>query len=79
VIAWPRVGLGTAATGGLFEAVDDDEALATVERAWARGVRLFDTAPDPGQPFGARSPAELDESLDALAAPVPAELWTELP
>src|SRR5205823_2259419 len=42
----PRViGLGTAPIGGLFEPVDDDMALATVERAWERGVRFFDTAP----------------------------------
>jgi D-threo-aldose 1-dehydrogenase len=45
VIAWPRVGLGTAAIAGLFEAVEEDDALATVERAWERGVRFFDTAP----------------------------------
>jgi D-threo-aldose 1-dehydrogenase len=39
------LGLGTAALGGLFQAVEDDEALATVERAWELGVRFFDTAP----------------------------------
>jgi D-threo-aldose 1-dehydrogenase len=44
-IAWPRIGLGTAPIGGLFEAVDDDAALATVERAWEAGIRFFDTAP----------------------------------
>jgi D-threo-aldose 1-dehydrogenase len=41
----PRLGLGTAALGGLFAAVDDDEALATIDRAWERGIRFFDTAP----------------------------------
>ena len=40
-----RVGLGTAPLGGLFARVDDDEARATVDRAWELGVRLFDTAP----------------------------------
>jgi D-threo-aldose 1-dehydrogenase len=45
VIDWPRTGLGTAALGGLFEAVDDETAVATIELAWDRGVRLYDTAP----------------------------------
>jgi D-threo-aldose 1-dehydrogenase len=41
----PRIGLGTAGIGGLFEPVGDDEALATIDRAWERGIRFFDTAP----------------------------------
>ena len=41
----PRVGLGTAALGGLFEPVREQDAVATIERAWERGVRFFDTAP----------------------------------
>jgi D-threo-aldose 1-dehydrogenase len=45
VIDWPRVGLGGGPLGNLFEPVDDEAARATVEAAWARGVRLFDTAP----------------------------------
>ncbi len=40
-----RLGLGLASIGGLFESVPEDEALATVDRAWELGVRLFDTAP----------------------------------
>jgi D-threo-aldose 1-dehydrogenase len=40
-----RLGLGGAPLGGLFSAVDDDEAIATVHRAWDLGVRYFDTAP----------------------------------
>ena len=39
------IGLGTAPLGGLFDAVDDETAHATVERAWELGVRYFDTAP----------------------------------
>jgi D-threo-aldose 1-dehydrogenase len=39
------IGLGTAPLGGLFTAVDEETALATVDRAWERGVRFFDTAP----------------------------------
>ena len=45
MIDLPRVGLGGGPLGNLFEPVDDDEARATVETAWARGVRFFDTAP----------------------------------
>jgi len=40
-----RVGLGTAPLGGLFEAVSDEEALATIAGAWELGIRFFDTAP----------------------------------
>ncbi|GIG62166.1 hypothetical protein Lfu02_65380 [Longispora fulva] len=40
-----RLGLGLAPIGGLFTAVPDAQALATVDRAWDRGLRLYDTAP----------------------------------
>ncbi|WP_460492924.1 aldo/keto reductase [Dactylosporangium cerinum] len=40
-----RLGLGLASLGGLFTPVSDEDAAATVERAWDLGVRLFDTAP----------------------------------
>ncbi len=40
-----RLGLGTAPLGGLFSAVSDAEAEATLEAAWEAGIRLFDTAP----------------------------------
>lgn len=40
-----RVGLGTAALGGLYEVVDDAAARATIDRAWELGLRFFDTAP----------------------------------
>lgn len=40
-----RLGLGGAPLGGLYAAVDDDEAAATVRHAWDIGVRYFDTAP----------------------------------
>src|SRR5262249_40444274 len=39
------LGLGTAPLGGLYEAVDEEAALAVVDRAWERGMRFFDTAP----------------------------------
>ena len=40
-----RIGLGTAPLGGLFAPVSDAAAEATIERAWALGIRHFDTAP----------------------------------
>lgn len=41
----PRLGLGTAPLGGWPEAVSRGEGLATIRRAWDRGIRFFDTAP----------------------------------
>ena len=38
-------GLGTAPLGGLYDAVDDEAAQATLDRAWSLGLRVFDTAP----------------------------------
>jgi D-threo-aldose 1-dehydrogenase len=40
-----RLGFGGASIGGLFSAVDDAEAQATVRHAWDVGIRLYDTAP----------------------------------
>ena len=40
-----RLGLGCAPLGGLYAAVSDEQARATVEHAWQLGVRTFDTAP----------------------------------
>jgi D-threo-aldose 1-dehydrogenase len=40
-----RLGFGGASIGGLFEAVADADAVATVERAWDLGIRTFDVAP----------------------------------
>jgi D-threo-aldose 1-dehydrogenase len=40
-----RLGLGLAPIGGLFAAVGEDQARATVERAWQLGIRYFDVAP----------------------------------
>jgi D-threo-aldose 1-dehydrogenase len=40
-----RLGLGCAALGNLYEAMDDAQAQATVDAAWQAGLRLFDTAP----------------------------------
>jgi D-threo-aldose 1-dehydrogenase len=40
-----RLGLGLAALGGMFAPVSEAQAVATVDRAWELGVRLYDTAP----------------------------------
>jgi D-threo-aldose 1-dehydrogenase len=39
------LGLGGGPLGGLFEPVSEETATAVVERAWERGLRLFDVAP----------------------------------
>jgi D-threo-aldose 1-dehydrogenase len=43
-----EVGLGCSQLGNLYRAVTDEEATATVDRAWELGVRYFDTAPHYG-------------------------------
>ncbi len=55
-----EIGLGCAPLGNLFDAIDDEQADATVESAIAQGIRYFDTAPYYGL---GRSEARLGESL----------------
>ncbi|MDA8296664.1 MAG: aldo/keto reductase [Actinomycetota bacterium] len=43
-----RFVLGCAPLGGLYQAVTDEQADATLEQAWRDGVRAFDTAPHYG-------------------------------
>jgi D-threo-aldose 1-dehydrogenase len=40
-----RLGLGTVALGFLYSQVSNEQAQATIERAYDIGLRLFDTAP----------------------------------
>jgi D-threo-aldose 1-dehydrogenase len=40
-----RLGLGLASIGGLFAPVTAEQAVATIDRAWQEGCRLFDTTP----------------------------------
>ena len=44
-IAFTELGFGTAPLGNLYRAVSEDEAQATLQRAWTLGLRYFDTAP----------------------------------
>ncbi|NUR49084.1 MAG: aldo/keto reductase [Hamadaea sp.] len=62
-----RLGLGLAPIGGLYADVSPEQARATVDRAWDRGVRLFDTAPFYG--YG-RSETRSGEALRGRAGHV---------
>jgi D-threo-aldose 1-dehydrogenase len=44
-LALPPLGLGTSEIGGLYEALDEEAAVATVEGALALGIAYVDTAP----------------------------------
>jgi len=41
----PRLGLGAAPLGNLYEGVSEEDARATVDAAWVAGIRDFDVAP----------------------------------
>jgi D-threo-aldose 1-dehydrogenase len=43
-----ELSLGCAQLGNLYRPIDDGQAGATVEAAWAEGIRYFDTAPHYG-------------------------------
>ena len=49
-----RLGFGSASIGGLFTALDDSQAIATVDHAWTLGIRSFDVAPLYGYGTGER-------------------------
>ena len=40
-----KLGFGAAPIGNMFRDIPEDEALATVNAAWADGIRYFDNAP----------------------------------
>ncbi len=44
-IAFSKLGFGTAPLGNLYRAVSEQQAEATLEAAWAAGIRYYDTAP----------------------------------
>jgi D-threo-aldose 1-dehydrogenase len=48
MVAIDGLSLGCAQLGNLYRDVPDEEARATVDGAWAAGVRYFDTAPHYG-------------------------------
>jgi D-threo-aldose 1-dehydrogenase len=47
-VAVTRLVFGGAPLGGLFSTLSDETAHATLEAAWAAGIRAFDTAPHYG-------------------------------
>jgi D-threo-aldose 1-dehydrogenase len=53
------MGLGTAALGGLFRHVSDDDAQAVVQRALDRGLTYLDTAPQYGHGTAERRVGEV--------------------
>lgn len=40
-----ELGMGTAPLGNLYKAISEDDANATLDKAWEIGARYFDTAP----------------------------------
>lgn len=49
-----EIGFGAAPLGNLYDAIPNEQAIATVDSAWAAGIRLFDTAPHYGQGLSER-------------------------
>src|SRR4051812_39733428 len=49
-----QFGLGTAPLGGLYQPVPEEDARATIARAWNDGIRFFDTAPQYGNGLSER-------------------------
>jgi D-threo-aldose 1-dehydrogenase len=47
-----RLALGTVPISGLYDPVSEEQAQATLERAWSLGLRFFDTAPLYGYGLG---------------------------
>nr|RDS94630.1 aldo/keto reductase [Cereibacter sphaeroides f. sp. denitrificans] len=44
-LRFTELGFGSSPLGNLYRAISDEEAQALLERAWAGGIRYFDTAP----------------------------------
>jgi D-threo-aldose 1-dehydrogenase len=49
-----EIGFGTASLGNLYHSISSEQAAATVDSAWAAGIRLYDTAPHYGQGLSER-------------------------
>jgi D-threo-aldose 1-dehydrogenase len=45
MLNFTALGFGTAPLGNLYKAIDNAQALQTLQEAWALGVRYYDTAP----------------------------------
>lgn len=60
-----NLAVGTAALGGLYAAVSDDDSMATLTRAADRGVTHFDTAPHYGRGLAERRLGDFLRRFDA--------------
>lgn len=49
-----RLGFGSTALAGLFQATSQDDAAQAIAAAWAQGLRYFDTAPQYGSGLAER-------------------------
>jgi D-threo-aldose 1-dehydrogenase len=88
-LAVTELGFGAASLGNLRQEISDDDATATVEAAWAGGIRYFDTAPHYGLGLSerrlgralARHPREdylLSTKVGRLLEPNPAPTGSDL-
>lgn len=57
------LGFGASPLGGVFEAIDEEQGIASVHRAFERGITFFDTSPYYGD---TRSERVLGKGLKAL-------------
>jgi D-threo-aldose 1-dehydrogenase len=85
-----ELGYGTAALGGIYRAVSDEESRVALAAAWDVGIRYFDTAPGYGAGLAERrlgdflqekSPADyvLSTKVGKLLRPTREALSTRLP
>lgn len=89
-LAVTELGFGGASVGNLYQATSDDDSAATIDAAWAAGVRFFDTAPHYGlglseRRLGAylaarpRDEFVLSTKIGRLLEPNPAPTGSDLP
>ncbi|MFZ2995841.1 MAG: aldo/keto reductase [Sphingobium sp.] len=62
-----QLGFGASSLGNLYAPVSDDEARATLERAWTRGLRHFDTAPHYGRGLSERRLGDMLRGRDGYS------------
>jgi D-threo-aldose 1-dehydrogenase len=79
MVELPRLGMGTAALGNLYRAIEDAQAEEAVAAALAGGIRYFDTAPHYGfglaeerlgRVLGARADVLVSTKVGRLLEPV---------
>lgn len=58
-----ELGFGASSIGGMFEKVDEEEALRTIQCAFDRGINYFDSSPAYGRPTSPYGPATSETIL----------------